>query len=109
MDFPEIKYDDRGLVPAVVQDVSDGAVLMVAYMNNEALTLTMETGIVHFYSRSRQTLWKKGETSGNILKMMEIYYDCDGDTILVKVEPAGPACHTGNRTCFYRAIPAQKK
>ena len=108
MDFPEIKFDERGLVPAVVQDQKDGAVLMVAYMNNQALRLTLETGIVHFYSRSRQTLWKKGETSGNILKMKEIYYDCDGDTILVKVTPAGPACHTGNRTCFYRSLEVGK-
>lgn len=108
MDFPEIKFDERGLVPAVVQDEKDGAVLMVAYMNGEALRLTLETGIVHFYSRSRQTLWKKGETSGNILKMKEIYYDCDGDTVLVKVTPAGPACHTGNRTCFYRSLGAGK-
>jgi len=108
MDFPEIKFDERGLVPSVVQDEKDGAVLMVAYMNEEALRLTLETGIVHFFSRSRQTLWKKGETSGNILKMKEIYYDCDGDTILVKVTPAGPACHTGNRTCFYRSLEVGK-
>jgi phosphoribosyl-AMP cyclohydrolase len=104
MEFPQIKFDEKGLVPAVVQDIKDGAVLMVAYMNRESLGLTLSTGFATFYSRSRKTLWKKGEESGNLLKVKEVYYDCDGDCILVKAEPAGPSCHTGNRTCFYRRL-----
>jgi phosphoribosyl-ATP pyrophosphohydrolase/phosphoribosyl-AMP cyclohydrolase len=102
MDATDWKWDDRGLIPAVVQDTRDGAVLMVAWMNREALDATRESGFAHFYSRSRQALWKKGETSGNTLAVTEIRIDCDLDTILVKAEPAGPACHTGKRTCFYR-------
>ena len=93
-------YDDRGLVPCVVQDAQRGTVLMVAWMNAEALRLTRETGIVHFWSRSRQSLWKKGETSGNTLKLVELRIDCDADTILVRAVPAGPTCHTGTTTCF---------
>jgi len=104
MEFPQIKFDEKGLVPAVVQDIKDGAVLMVAYMNNESLELTLTTGFATFYSRSRNKLWKKGEESGNVLRVKEVYYDCDGDCILVKAEPAGPTCHTGNRTCFYRRL-----
>ncbi|MCX5867504.1 MAG: phosphoribosyl-AMP cyclohydrolase [Proteobacteria bacterium] len=104
MEFPQIKFDERGLVPAVVQDIKDGAVLMVAYMNRESLELTLRTGFATFYSRSRKKLWKKGEESGNVLKVKEVYYDCDGDCILVKAEPAGPTCHTGNRACFYRRL-----
>jgi phosphoribosyl-AMP cyclohydrolase len=104
MEFPQIKFDEKGLVPAVVQDIKDGAVLMVAYMNNESLKLTLTTGFATFYSRSRNKLWKKGEESGNVLRVKEVYYDCDGDCILVKAEPAGPTCHTGNRTCFYRRL-----
>lgn len=104
MEFPQIKFDEKGLVPAVVQDIKDGAVLMVAYMNNESLGLTLTTGFATFYSRSRKQLWKKGEESGNLLNVKEVYYDCDGDCILVKAEPAGPSCHTGNRTCFYRRL-----
>lgn len=104
MEFPQIKFDEKGLVPAVVQDIKDGAVLMVAYMNNESLELTLTTGFATFYSRSRKILWKKGEKSGNVLRVKEVYYDCDGDCILVKAEPAGPTCHTGNRTCFYRRL-----
>ena len=104
MEFPQIKFDEKGLVPAVVQDIKDGAVLMVAYMNNESLELTLTTGFATFYSRSRKKLWKKGEESGNVLKVKEVYYDCDGDCILIKAEPAGPTCHTGNRTCFYRRL-----
>ena len=104
MEFPQIKFDEKGLVPAVVQDIKDGAVLMVAYMNKESLELTLRTGFATFYSRSRKKLWKKGEESGNLLKVKEVYYDCDGDCILVKAEPAGPTCHTGNRTCFYRRL-----
>src|SRR4030042_1231411 len=99
MEFPQIKFDEKGLVPAVVQDIKDGAVLMVAYINKEALELTLTTGFATFYSRSRKKLWKKGEESGNVLRVKEIFYDCDGDCILIKAEPAGPTCHTGNRTC----------
>jgi len=94
-------YDDRGLVPCVVQDATAGTVLMVAWMNAEALRLTRETGIVHFWSRSRGALWKKGETSGNTLALVELRVDCDGDTLLARVRPAGPACHTGATTCFF--------
>ena len=98
----EIAFDERGLVPCVVQDWGTGEVLTLAYMNAEALALTRETGEVHFWSRSRQELWRKGETSGNVLSLRGIRYDCDADSLLALVEPAGPACHTGERTCFYR-------
>ena len=101
----EVRFDDKGLVPAVVQDVRTGEVLMVAYMNQEALKLTCETRYATFFSRSRQSLWKKGETSGNVQKVCEIRLDCDGDTLLLLVEPAGPACHTGARSCFFRSMP----
>jgi phosphoribosyl-AMP cyclohydrolase / phosphoribosyl-ATP pyrophosphohydrolase len=94
-------YDERGLVPCVVQDATSGAVLMLAWMNAEALQLTHDTGIVHFWSRSRQALWKKGETSGNTLALVELRIDCDGDTVLARVTPAGPACHTGATSCFF--------
>jgi phosphoribosyl-ATP pyrophosphohydrolase/phosphoribosyl-AMP cyclohydrolase len=96
----DLRYDDRGLVPVVIQDVGTGAVLMLAYANREAVELTLSTGQVHFWSRSRQSLWKKGETSGNTLQVMEAMADCDGDALLVRVLPAGPACHRGTRTCF---------
>lgn len=99
-----MKWDERGLIPAVAQDVRDGSVLMVAWMNAEALEKTRETGMAHFWSRSRGKLWMKGETSGNVLAVEEIRIDCDEDTILLRVEAAGPACHTGKRTCFYRTI-----
>jgi len=98
----EIAFDDRGLVPCVVQDWRTGEVLTLAYMNAEALARTRETREVHFWSRSRQELWRKGETSGNVLALRGIRYDCDADALLALVEPAGPACHTGERTCFYR-------
>src|SRR5262249_43155938 len=97
----EPKYDERGLVPCVVQDAASGAVLMVAWMNAEALRLTRETGVVHFFSRSRNALWKKGETSGNTLALVELRLDCDGDTVLVRARPAGPTCHTGATSCFF--------
>ncbi|MBN2149713.1 MAG: phosphoribosyl-AMP cyclohydrolase [Anaerolineales bacterium] len=100
----EIKYDTNGLVPAVVQDAQTGEVLMVAWMNAEALARTRSTGLVHFWSRSRRLLWLKGETSGNILHVQEIRVDCDADTLLLLVQPDGPACHTGERTCFYRIL-----
>ncbi|MBS1253177.1 MAG: Phosphoribosyl-AMP cyclohydrolase [Anaerolineales bacterium] len=98
----DIKWDDRGLVPAIVQDARNSQVLMLAYMNRESLQLTLQTGETHFWSRSRQELWHKGATSGNIQHVREIRYDCDADTLLVQVEPAGPACHTGEVSCFYR-------
>ncbi|MFL5886151.1 MAG: bifunctional phosphoribosyl-AMP cyclohydrolase/phosphoribosyl-ATP diphosphatase HisIE [Thermoleophilaceae bacterium] len=96
-----IAYDDRGLVPCVVQDWRTGEVLTLAYMNEEAVSRTRETGETHFFSRSRQELWHKGETSGNVQKVRELRYDCDLDAVLALVEPAGPACHTGERTCFH--------
>jgi len=99
-----LKFDERGLIPAVVQDIATGEVLMVAWMNQQALHLTRTSGEAHFWSRSRQALWHKGETSGNVQYVQEIWFDCDGDTLLVKVEPAGPACHTGERSCFYRRL-----
>jgi len=98
----EIKYDANGLVPAIVQDVFTKDVLMMAWMNAESLQLTMETSEAVFWSRSRQEIWHKGATSGNVQKVVEVRVDCDADTLLVLVEPAGPACHTGERTCFYR-------
>lgn len=98
----EVEFDQRGLVPAILQDINTGQVLMLAYMSSEAINKTVETGKATFYSRSRQELWLKGETSGNYQEVKEISLDCDGDTILLKVDPAGPACHTGNRSCFYR-------
>jgi phosphoribosyl-ATP pyrophosphohydrolase/phosphoribosyl-AMP cyclohydrolase len=99
---PEIAFDDRGLVPCVVQDWRTGEVLTVAYMNAEALERTRASGETHFYSRSRGELWHKGESSGNVQRVRDLRVDCDGDTLLALVEPAGPACHTGERTCFYR-------
>jgi len=100
----DIKYNEKGLVPAVVQDADDGAVLMVAYMNEEALRLTLETGEAWFFSRSRQELWHKGATSGNRITVKEVWKDCDSDTILVIGYPMGPVCHTGNRTCFFQKL-----
>jgi phosphoribosyl-ATP pyrophosphohydrolase/phosphoribosyl-AMP cyclohydrolase len=102
VDDSEIAFDERGLVPCIVQDWRSGEVLMLAYMNAEALTRTCETGEMHFFSRSRQELWHKGATSGNTQAVKAIRYDCDGDALLALVDPAGPACHTGERTCFYR-------
>jgi len=103
--LPELKYDDKGLIPAIIQDVDNGDVLMMAYMNETSLKMTLETGFAHFWSRSRQKYWKKGETSGNLQEVREILYDCDADTLLIKVKQhSGVACHTGNRTCFFRKI-----
>ena len=103
--IPELKYDEKGLIPAIVQDIESGDVLMMAYMNESSLKMTMETGFTHFWSRSRQKYWKKGETSGCVQEVREICYDCDSDTLLIKVKQHGAgACHTGNRTCFYRKI-----
>ena len=102
MEDSDIAFDERGLVPCIVQDWDTGEVLTLAYMNAESLRLTRETGEVHFFSRSRQELWHKGATSGNAMRVKSIRYDCDGDALLALVEPAGPACHTGERSCFYR-------
>ena len=101
----KLHFDDRGLIAGVVQDATTGAVLMVAWMNAEALRLTQTTGETHFWSRSRGELWHKGATSGNVQRVREIRYDCDGDALLLLVEPAGPACHTGAMSCFYRPLP----
>ncbi|HKG35679.1 MAG TPA: bifunctional phosphoribosyl-AMP cyclohydrolase/phosphoribosyl-ATP diphosphatase HisIE [Solirubrobacterales bacterium] len=99
----EIRFDERGLVPCVVQDHASGEVLTLAYMSEESLRLTLDTGEVHFFSRSRGEVWHKGETSGNVLRVRQLRYDCDGDAIVALVDPAGPACHTGERSCFFRA------
>ena len=96
----EVRFDEGGLVPAIVQDAATGAVLMLAYMDREALDATLRTREVHFHSRSRGKLWHKGETSGNVMHLVELTPDCDADALLVKVHPAGPACHTGEATCF---------
>ncbi|MEL6878469.1 MAG: phosphoribosyl-AMP cyclohydrolase [Pseudomonadota bacterium] len=98
------KFDERGLLSAVVTDSTSGEVLMVAFMNAEALSKTQETGKAHFWSRSRQSLWMKGESSGNVLEVEEMLIDCDQDAVVLKVRPAGPTCHTGARTCFYRRL-----
>jgi phosphoribosyl-AMP cyclohydrolase / phosphoribosyl-ATP pyrophosphohydrolase len=102
--FDQVKFDEHGLVPCVAQDADSGEVLTLAYANQEALRLTVETGEVHFFSRSRERIWRKGEESGHVLKVRQLRYDCDGDAILALVEPTGPACHTGERTCFYREL-----
>ena len=100
----EIKYNKDGLVPAIAQDADTGEVLMLAYMNEESLGLTLSSGEAWFFSRSRQELWHKGATSGNIIKVFEVWKDCDNDTILLKGKPAGPVCHTGNPTCFFQQM-----
>lgn len=98
------KYDERGLVPAIVQDIDTGKVLMLAWMNAEAFRLTLETRQATFWSRSRQELWRKGATSGNVMHVVEVRIDCDQDALLVLARPTGPACHTGNESCFFRVI-----
>ena len=103
-DQVRIRFDERGLVPAILQDATTGQVLMVAWMNEEALRLTRETGQAHFWSRSRQALWHKGATSGNFVNVREMWVDCDADTLLLKVDPIGPACHTGQQSCFHRRL-----
>jgi len=100
----KIMYNAQGLVPAIVQNQETQQILMMAWMNEESLRLTLQTDLAHFWSRSRQTLWKKGETSGNLLHVEEIRIDCDGDTLLLAVQPDGPSCHTGNTSCFYRVL-----
>lgn len=98
------KYDDNGLITAVITDNHDGTVLMIGHMNANALHLTQETGVVHFWSRSRGQLWKKGESSGHILNVEAIMIDCDQDAVWIKARPCGPTCHTGVQSCFYRAV-----
>ena len=100
----KLKLDDKGLLPAIIQDKDSGDVLMLGYMNEESLGLTLSSGEVWFYSRSRKELWHKGATSGNRLIVSEIWLDCDADTILVKAHPLGPVCHTGERTCFFQKL-----
>jgi phosphoribosyl-AMP cyclohydrolase / phosphoribosyl-ATP pyrophosphohydrolase len=99
-----VKFDDRGLVPCVAQDADSGEVLTLAYASEESLRLSIETGDLHFYSRSREEIWRKGETSGNFLRLRQLRIDCDGDAIVALVEPTGPACHTGERSCFFREL-----
>ncbi len=101
------KYAGDGLLPAVIVDAADNAILMVGYMNDEAIRLTRQSGEVHFWSRSRKELWKKGGSSGNILYVEDIQVDCDQDCLLIKARPAGPTCHTGERSCFYRRVTEQ--
>jgi phosphoribosyl-ATP pyrophosphohydrolase/phosphoribosyl-AMP cyclohydrolase len=106
-DLDGLKFDDSGLIPVVAQDAATGAVLMVAWANREALAKSLESGLATFWSRSRQELWTKGETSGNTLTLVSMHGDCDADTVLALVKPAGPACHTGELTCFGRgAVPS---
>jgi phosphoribosyl-ATP pyrophosphohydrolase/phosphoribosyl-AMP cyclohydrolase len=102
--FGEIAFDQRGLVPCIVQDFATGEVLMLAYVSAKSLEMTLETGDLHFHSRSRDELWKKGETSGAFMHLRQLRYDCDGDALVAMVDPAGPACHTGQRSCFYREV-----
>lgn len=102
MNIPELKYNEAGLIPCIVQDAETKDVLMMAWMNEESLKLTLEKRETVFWSRSRQEIWHKGATSGNTQKLVSLHYDCDADTLLAVVSPAGPACHTGARTCFFR-------
>lgn len=103
-DLTRLRFDDSGLIPAIVQDAENGQVLTLAYMNNESLWLTVTTGLTHFYSRSRQRIWQKGEESGHIQRVREIYFDCDEDALLIKAEQVVAACHTGRRSCFFRRL-----
>lgn len=100
----DLRFNEAGLIPAIVQDAASGQVLMMAWVNQESLRRTLDSGETWFWSRSRQELWHKGATSGNTQKVREIYYDCDGDTLLMQVDPAGPACHTGAVSCFFRVL-----
>lgn len=104
MTLADLRFDERGLLPAVVQDAASGDVLMVAWMNEEAVRRTVESGRTWFWSRSRGELWRKGDTSGNVQHVREVRYDCDGDTLLVRVDQEGVACHTGRWSCFYRTL-----
>jgi len=104
-----LKFDENGLIATIIQDAASGEVLMLGYMNEESLKRTLDSGQVWFYSRSRQELWHKGETSGNYLNVRSIFKDCDEDALLIQVEATGPVCHTGNRTCFFRRLGRQKR
>jgi len=104
INIDNIKFDEQGLIPAIIQQSATGTVLMLAYMNKESLQKTVESGVTWFYSRSRHTLWQKGETSGHVQKVQEIYYDCDADTLLLTVEQTGAACHEGTLSCFSRKL-----
>lgn len=108
--LPELKFNEKGLIPAIIQDAGNHDVLMMAYMDKASLEKTIATGLTHFWSRSRGKYWMKGETSGHVQEVKEILYDCDADTLLIKVVQHGAgACHTGNRTCFYRSLTKEKK
>lgn len=107
MNLDDVKFDERGLVPVIIQDADSGEVLTLAWANREALELTLETGQTHLYSRSRNQLWKKGETSGNVQDLVEMRLDCDADAVLYRVKPHGPACHTGARSCFHNPVTAE--
>jgi len=109
MGLEQIKFNENGLVPVIVQDVSSGQVLMLAYANKDAIQKTIDSGKSHFWSRSREKLWMKGEESGNVQDIKELYYDCDIDTMLYLVQQTGVACHTGERTCFYRSLDGDKE
>lgn len=104
MEIDQLKFDANGLIPAIIQDAETNEVLMLAYMNSDSLRLTLEKSETHFWSRSRAELWHKGATSGNIQSVIEVRVDCDTDTLLIRVKPAGPACHTGEVSCFYREL-----
>ncbi len=107
MNLDAVKFDERGLVPVVIQDANSGEVLTLAWANREALERTLQTGQTHLYSRSRQALWKKGETSGHVQDLVEMRLDCDGDAVLYRVRPHGPACHTGARSCFHNPVTSE--
>ncbi|WP_039764372.1 MULTISPECIES: bifunctional phosphoribosyl-AMP cyclohydrolase/phosphoribosyl-ATP diphosphatase HisIE [unclassified Caldicellulosiruptor] len=109
LDLSALKFDKNGLIPVIVQDFNTNEILMLAYMNEESINLTIETGYMHYFSRSRNKIWKKGETSGNFQKVKALYLDCDGDAILAIVEQTGVACHTGNKTCFFTNIFGEDK
>jgi len=108
VELQSLKFDPQGLIPAIVQDADTNQVLMLAFMNAESLRLTVETGETWFWSRSRSELWHKGATSGNVQKVQSVQVDCDADTLLIQVQPAGPACHTGEQSCFYRSLGESK-
>lgn len=104
MTIENLQFNEAGLIPAIVQDAATGQVLMLAWMNSESLRLTLDSGETWFWSRSRGELWHKGATSGNVQRVRQIWYDCDGDALLIRVDAAGPACHTGEVSCFFRQI-----
>ena len=108
VDLKELKFDSDGLIPAIVQDAENGEVLMMAWMNADAIEKTVQTGLTHFFSRSRQKMWQKGESSGHVQKVVDILFDCDADCLLVKAHQEVAACHTGQRSCFYRSLDGQE-